>query len=479
MEIMTDVDGMTSTSILMKLFHEKLNYPVKYYIPNRLNEGYGLRNYGIDRVSERGCDLIITVDCGITSVEEVEYAKSLGIDVVASDHHKPKEVLPDACAVINPHRHDCEYPNKNLAGCGVAYKLACALYPKLTTDDDWEEYLSIVAFGSIADVVSLTGENRIFAYYGCRNMGETSNIGLKTLIKRSGINDSKITAGQVGFTIAPKLNATGRLGESDLGVRLLTTKDEMEAFEISKELIELNKERQDIENEIIEKAVELIESDKSISDRNILIVANEGWHTGILGIATSKICDKYNKPTILMTIENGMCKGSARSIPEFNMFESLQSCDELMDKWGGHPMAAGLSLKHENLNKLTERLSDISSTLSEEDLMKKLKVDYVLQQKDINESLINELLLFEPYGIGNPTPQFALANKLITGKRTIGKNNNHCKLNLKNGMNAICFGNTLNDVNCLDKLDILGQLSLNEFRGEKTIQILIKDYKKR
>lgn len=480
MGTMTDVDGITSTSILIKTFTEKLNYPVQYYIPNRLNEGYGMREFGIDTCKELGCTLIITVDNGITSVSEVEYARSLGIDVVVTDHHECQSEIPNACAVINPKQHDCKYPNENLAGCGVAFKLACALYPNLLTDNDYLDYLNLVAFGSVADVVPIIDENRIFTYFGTLSMGNSGLIGLKTLISLSGIDDLKISAGQIGFNIAPKINATGRIGEPRLGVELFITKDPMIALEISKKLIELNNERQEIENRIIEEAFNEIESNLEYFESNVLVVAMEGWHTGILGIATSKICEKYNKPTILLSIEDGLCKGSARSIPEFDMFGALCECKEYMFKFGGHPMACGMTFELSQLETIKAKLKTISNSLTEYDLSKKLKVDCELLTGETSFKLIKELDLLEPHGVGNPNPQFLSSGLSIYDKIIIGKNKNHTKLILdRNGaqITSLLFNSTLDEFKINDKIDAVVNLNINEFRGKRTIQYMIKDVK--
>jgi len=472
-----DVDGITSTSILVKLFREKINYPVEYYLPDRHKEGYGLSKGAIDILSMMGANLIITVDCGISAVEEVGYANSLGIEIIISDHHEPQDVLPKGI-VIDPKQKGCKYPNKNLAGCGVAFKLACALYPDLIYEDDFDEYLNIVAFGSIADVVPLKDENRTIAYYGCRDMGNTTNLGLSTLIKKSDIKDSKITAGQVGFNLAPKINAIGRVSKADLGVELFLTKDLDEAERIVDELIFQNERRKEIESGMIDQAIEIIENDESLKNGKIIFLARDDWNTGVIGITASKICEKYYKPVILLSInKKGICKGSGRSIPSFSIFNPLMEAKPLLIGGGGHPVACGLSFDVEKLDEIKAIFEKHAKILTDEDLKKVIKVDSTISEKDINVKLFDDISLLEPFGIGNPTPVFELDNQYINSKRLLGKLQNHCKIISSSKFDILAFNSTLDGVETKSIIDIVGNISINEFRGEITPQLLLRDWR--
>lgn len=474
-----DVDGITSTTVMLKVFKERLKYnSVDYYIPNRLKEGYGLSKQAIDIMQMFGTDLIITVDNGISAVKEVEYAKSLGIDIITSDHHSPQSKLPE-CIIVNPKHPDCTYPNKELAGCGVAFKIACALDPTLVESDELSEYLNIVAFGSIADVVTLTGENRVIAYNGCLEMGLSKNLGLRKLIEKSDIKDVKITAGQVGFNLAPKINAIGRVGKADLGVELFMSKDESDVERLVDELIYQNQKRQEIENLMIDQAIDTIESSEELKNGKILIIAKDDWHDGIIGIAASKICDKYHKPTILISInKEGICKGSARSIKGFSVFEAVCSVDDLMMSHGGHTMASGLKLHKDNLGEFIRRVTEYANENITDDMLKKqINVDCVLSENDLTLELAESISLLEPFGVGNFTPIFEIDNQTVASKQLLGKLQNHCKLKTNNKFDILAFNETLDNVGLYDTLDIVGNISINEFRGNKSVQLIARDWR--
>jgi single-stranded-DNA-specific exonuclease len=474
---MIDVDGITSTSVILKVFREKLNYPIEYYLPNRYTEGYGLSNGAIDVLNMLGVEFIITVDCGVSAVKEVEYAKSLGMEIIVSDHHMLSKEIPD-CIIVNPHQSDCNYPNKNLAGCGVALKIACALYPNLINESDFEEYLNIVAFGSIADVVPLVDENRIIAYYGCKDMGNTTNVGLQTLIEKSNILNPKITAGQVGFTLAPKINAIGRVGKADLGVELFTTNSKEEAEKIVDELIYQNELRQQIEGKMIEQAIEVIENDESLKNGKLIFIAKSDWHTGVIGIAASKICEKYNKPTILLSInKEGICKGSGRSISCFSIFEPLMDAKPLLINGGGHDVALGMSFHLDNLNEIKCIFERHAEVLTEEDLKKVVKIDVEVNEDEITLNLCDEIGKLEPFGVGNPTPQFMVSNISVSQNQLLGKLKNHTKIKTNNNLDIMIFNSVLEDVKRGDKLDFVGNLSVNDFRGQQTAQFLARDWR--
>lgn len=477
-----DVDGITSISVVLKTF-EALGYPIQYYIPNRLEEGYGIGKTGLDRIAEKGGQLIISVDCGITAVNEVEYAKSLGLDFIISDHHECQSQIPDAVAVINPKQHDCSYPYDMLAGVGVAFKLCQALIPDMDKRELlFKELLSIVALGTVADIAPVNGENRILVKHGIDSMKDAYNVGLRKLIEASGIKNKKITTGHIGFRLGPRINATGRVGEPGLGVELLMTSNPQEAEKIAKELSDLNDERQEIERLILGEAIELIESDASYKEDRVLVVAKEGWHTGIVGIVASKICERYYKPVILLRIEDGIAKGSARSIPEFSIFTGLQKASVHLEGFGGHELAAGMSLKADNIKLLRQAINAYAETvLTEFDMIPKIKVDTELESKDVNYQLLDDIEKMEPFGIGNPKPVFAYNHMILDQKRTMGKNREHIKLMTHDGnrvFESVGFHMDMPEgLQSGSIIDLAFQVDRNEFNGVTSLQFLLKDYR--
>jgi single-stranded-DNA-specific exonuclease len=401
---------------------------------------------------------------------------NIGKPRVRRHHEEQTDKLPDTI-VVNPHQTGCSYPNKDLAGCGVAFKLACALDGSLEYSDEFEEFLNIVALGSIADVVPLLGENRIIAKLGCDTMGITNNKGLYHLIKKCGIDNAKISAGQVGFSIAPNINAIGRVGKADLGVELLMAETDEDAERLADELIYYNKVRQETENLMIEQAIETIENDEGLKNGKILILAKRDWHSGIVGIAASKICEKYNKPTILLTINSkNVCVGSARSIPAFNIFDALSTCDDLMLKWGGHPVAAGMSIGLNNLGEFIRRMRLQADSLTDEDLLKITKIDLMVKDSDITLELADTISMLEPFGVGNPTAVVGVENQTVFSKQLIGKLKNHSKFKTPH-FDVLCFNDTLDDLMDGDEIHIAGNIQVNEFRGNKSVQLLMRDWK--
>ena len=399
-----DVDGVSSTSILC-IYFDSIGYPVKYYIPNRLEEGYGINEDAIRTLKEQECDLIISVDCGITSIKEVELANELGIDVIITDHHEVQDEIPNAYAVINPKQEQCQYPFDMLCGCGVAFKIIQALTPKDEFKKSMYKYLEIVTLATICDIVPLVDENRIIVKNGLRLMKDGENIGLRELINVCGIESDKIGSSHIGFSIGPRINASGRLGYSYLGVELFTTKSREEAMEIASLLEEKNNERQMIEAKMYHEAEEIILSDKNYESDKVLVIAKEGWQHGVIGIVASKLTEKYYKPTILLTIEDNEATGSARSIKGFSIFETLCSCSELLNKFGGHEQAAGLSMDSKNIDVLRKKVNEIANyKLTEEDMIENISVEFELNENAIDFNLIEELHSLEPFGMSNPSP---------------------------------------------------------------------------
>lgn len=474
-----DVDGVTSTSLL-KLFLAECGVNPNFYIPNRFTEGYGINNEAVRKIKEAGGDLIISVDCGITSIEQVKECNELGMDIIITDHHECQDDLPDAVAVINPKRPDSQYPFNNLAGVGVALKVVQAIAIQRDIKINYEKYLPIVAFGTVADIVSIRGENRIIVKHGLQMMSNNLNKGLKALIKECGLEDKSITSGHVGYMLAPRINACGRLDSADYGVELLTCNDDIRTKEIAKLLNDENLKRQDIEAEILDKALEIIQGDKNYEKERVLIVQSEGWNHGVIGIVSSRLTEKFYKPSVVISLEDNKGRGSARSIKNFDMFKNLSKCKSLFEKFGGHEQAAGLSIDKANIGQFRKLINEIADDeLAFEDLVPEVKVDKELEFDEINVSNINELKLLEPFGMGNSSPVFMVKNAKIVDVRTIGKEGKHLKilLDLDNRtIDALYFnkGDLLETLLTKRKIDVLFTMNVNEFRGVVKPQLIVK-----
>jgi len=478
-----DVDGITSITTMLKYF-EQIGYEVDFYIPNRLEEGYGISKAGLDKIKDKQCTLVISVDTGITAVAEVEYANSLDMDVIITDHHTCQEEMPDAVEVINPKRPDCNYPYDMLAGVGIAFKIVQALMSEEEFKANYLNYVDVVAFGTIADIAPLNDENRIIAKFGLQQLTETTNIGLRALIEVSELEGKKITAGHIGFVLAPKINAAGRIGQPELGVELLTTKSEARAKVLAAELAALNKERQEIEANIVAEVDEYIQKNVKLDEKRILVVSGPNWHTGVIGIVASKISEKYYKPTIILDDNGEVAKGSARSVGDFNVFKAMDHCKDLFDKFGGHKQAAGVSLKSENVSAFDEKINAYAfEVMTELDLIPQVSIDYDLSSRDINHDLMDELSLLEPHGVGNSKPSFGYRGLNVDSVKIIGKDRTHLKLLVHDGKrvyDALGFGmaEVYGDINPKEKLDMVIALDKNVFRGVETIQFMINDVRR-
>ncbi|GEM_PF-25779 len=477
-----DVDGISSTSIMIKYFNS-INHPATYYIPNRMEEGYGLNKDAIEKISINGTRLIITVDCGITSVEEVKFANSLGIDTIITDHHECQNVLPDAYGIINPKQKDCSYPFDKICGCGLAFKLIQALTPAEVFKTSIYDYLDIVAIATVADVVSLTDENRVIVKNGLEYISESINPGIQALLKVCGFEDRRLNAGNIAFGLAPRINAAGRISSADAGVQLFTATDVNQANKIAQLLNEENRYRQEIEMNILNEAIDIIERSPGYASDNILIIYNEGWHPGVIGIVASRIVEKYYKPTVILGVEEGIAKGSARSIPGFDLFDAMNKCKDLFIKFGGHEQAAGLSINVENIEVFRQQINLIAKqTLTEEDLIPKVFYDDILKIEDISEQLIDEIQQLEPFGMGNSAPKFISQGLRTVDIRGIGVDKKHIKLKFEfseNYIDGIGFG--LGDFQQLielnDEIDIVFSPEYNVYNGNRKLQFNIKDIK--
>ena len=474
-----DVDGITSTTVLKKYLQERGGI-VNTYIPNRLNEGYGLNKEAIKKIKEMGTDLIITVDCGISGIEEVKYAKELGIEVIVTDHHEVGEVLPDALAVIDAKRKDNTYPFNLLAGVGVVFKVIQAISIKLNLKaEEYLKYLDLVCVGTISDIVPLEGENRTIAKLGLMLIRVTKNLGLRELIKSSGYKE--IDSNTISFGVAPRINACGRMGHEEEALKLFLAETKEEALEVTKKLNEYNTLRQNTEKAIYEDAVSKIEKE-NIENKNSIVVGGYNWHHGVIGIVSSKVTEKYYKPSILLCFEDGIAKGSGRSIQGFDLYEGLTKCSEFLDKFGGHAMAVGLTLIKENFENFKDKFEKIAEEANIKEMVPTIYIDEEIKLKDISMDLVKSLSVLEPFGEANKVPLFLIKNLKIDSIRALSEGR-HLKLSLRDEsvvINAIGFdiGNLAEEYKIGDKIDVVGTLEINSFNGFSSIQINIKDIRK-
>ncbi|PTX55350.1 exonuclease RecJ [Melghirimyces profundicolus] len=470
-----DADGVSSTSLMMKVF-QSLDAHVDYYIPNRFTEGYGLNEGALIQAKEAGIDLVVSVDTGISAAAEAEIAKELDLDLIVTDHHEPPDVLPDAYAVINPKKPGCSYPFDMLAGVGVAFKLAQALLGRFP-----EELLEIAALGTIADLVPLVDENRVLTALGLEQMNRRQNVGLSALMEVSGV-DGDVGAGHVGFSLGPRINAGGRLDTAETAVELLLTEDPEEARTMAEELDRMNRERQKLVEEIAQEACAMVEAEPD-KHRRFIVVAAPGWNVGVIGIVASRLVEKYYRPTIVLGIdeETGMAKGSARSITGLDMYRALTECADLLPHFGGHEMAAGMSLPREHLPDLHKRLDRVvGERLSQEDYIPLSKVEADLGVADVDVKLVEELERLAPFGMGNPTPRFRLKGAQLSKLQRIGREKNHLKFLLEDQertLEAIGFrlGELAEEIAPSARPELLGELSINEWNNRRFPQLMVRD----
>ena len=473
-----DVDGITSITVLKKFLEER-NLQVGEYIPNRLNEGYGLNKEAVKKIAEQGYKLIITVDCGISCIEEIKYATELGLEVIVTDHHEPAEELPKCLAVVDAKRKDNQYPFNQLAGVGVVFKLIQAISIKLNLDNkEYLKYLDIVCVGTISDIVPLVDENRVITKLGLKLVPISKNIGLRTLLASTGYKEVNSTT--ISFGIAPRINACGRMGEEKEALKLFLTNDLHEAKEITAKLNNYNLERQETEKRIFKQALEQIENGEK--DKSCIVLGQEGWHHGIIGIVASKVTDIYFKPSILICFEGEEGKGSGRSIPGFNLHDAVMNCDTYVEKFGGHSMAIGINVKRENFEKFKKEFEEYTQNSHISDIIPIIQIDKQVDIKKINIQDVNELKLLEPYGEGNKMPVFLIKNLKILSIRSLSEGKHiKLKLGIDNYMiDAIGFnmGEVVDKYLIGDKVDIVGSLEINQFGGNENIQVNLKDLRK-
>lgn len=476
-----DVDGITSTVLLTDVL-ERLGANCQYYIPNRLTEGYGLNSEVIQGLADDGCKLIVTVDCGISSFEEVCFAGQKGIEVIITDHHEPPEVLPEALAIINPKQEDCPYSFKDLAGVGVAFKLAHALMKERGKAEEVFGFLDVVALGTIADLVPLQGENRILVKKGLPLISDGGRAGLRALLEIAGLKGQEVDSTNVAFALAPRLNAAGRISDAKEGVQLLKEEDFEVALDIAKALDRANRERQAIEAVIYAEAVEAIESANTMHDK-VLVVAGSDWHLGVIGIVASKLVNRYYRPVVLLSVDGERAKGSARSIPGFHLFRALQLNKELLIKYGGHSQAAGLTLEVGRVQDLRRALNEYAEDiLTEELLIEQINVDSELDFSEVSKELYYQIMQLAPFGCANPSPLLASRSAGVVEYRPVGSDGKHLKLRVAKEnylMEAIGFNlaDCCEYVDLGQKVDLVFELQKNQWKGRTTLQLNVKDIK--
>ncbi|WP_099362030.1 single-stranded-DNA-specific exonuclease RecJ [Fredinandcohnia onubensis] len=472
-----DADGVSSTTVMVTALKEK-GANVEFYIPNRFTEGYGPNETAFRWAKSEGISLIITVDTGISALHEAEVAKELGIDLIITDHHEVGPELPVATAIIHPRKPNSQYPFKELAGVGVAFKVAHALRGEVPTD-----LLDVAVIGTIADLVPLTGENRLLAKKGIRALQNTKRPGLRALLKKAKIESNDISEETVGFAIGPRINAVGRLQSADPAVDLLLTNDLEEAAYIADEIDELNKERQQLVNQMTQEAIQEVEGNFPPSSNSVLVIAREGWNPGVIGIVASRLVDRFYRPTIVLSIDSqkGLAKGSARSIEGFNLYESLSTCRDILPHFGGHPMAAGMTLKVEDVADLRNRLNTIANeVLTPEDFQPITTVDAVCSIQDVSIETILELNKLAPFGMGNPKPTVQINDVEINSLRRIGSDQSHLKIVLQEDQIALDgvgfgLGHTVDGISPLSKVSVIGELSINEWNNNRKPQMMLQD----
>ncbi len=481
-----DADGITATSLLVRFFQD-IGKKAEYHIPRRLEEGYGITIGALEKIKAAGASLVVTVDCGISSVTELRVARAMGLDVIITDHHEPPETIPEALAVVNPRLPGCEYPFKGLAGVGIALKLVQAINAGLAGKDkagpgldvSLLKYLEIVGLGTVADVVPLRGENRILVKHGLKVLKESGRAGIQKLKEVALVREDNLSVGTIGYQMAPRLNASGRLGEAGAGVRLLLTDDPEEATEIAHDLEAMNRERQEIEEKILDDARSMIVCAPDYNYCSIVLHSSE-WHQGVIGIVASRLVEEFYRPTILVSMAGETGKGSARGIPGYNLYQGLERCRDLLEAFGGHKFAAGLSLKKENFGRFKEKFEEaVKNTLTPEDFVPWLRIDSEVRLKDLDWKVYSEIKSVSPFGPANPEPVFESGPLQVMYPKIVGKNHVRMKLSQDGfAMNSIAFnmGERYQGL-AMKKVFINAAfaLSASEWQGESTLQLNVRD----
>ncbi len=481
-----DVDGTTAVAMMYSFLKERYSNVI-YYIPDRYKEGYGLSLKGLDFAYENNCKVVITLDCGIKAVEKVKYARTKGLDVIICDHHYPGDEIPKATAVLDPKQPSCSYPYKDLSGCGVGFKLIQA-YSRVHAIpfDAIAHYLDLVAVSIASDIVPITGENRVLAYFGLKRLNDSPRTGLKEIIRESEVS-KELTVEDIVFKLGPRINAAGRMETGSKAVDLLVSDDIKLAAEISKEISNFNIERRTVDRTITTEAMRMISEDLRNVNARTTVLYNPAWKKGVIGIVASRLIETYYRPTVILTESNGFATGSARSVQGYDLYQAIEACSDLLESFGGHMFAAGLTMKKENIGKFKERFEEyVNNTISEDQLVPRIFIDTELSFSEINEEYFKILSKFQPFGPDNMSPLFLSKNVIDSGMgRMVGSSGEHLKLDLCQEsagtkiLPAIAFGqaNHFDHIKTGKPVDICYSVEINEFRGNRTLQLNIRDIK--
>ena len=484
-----DVDGTTSVALMYSFLKPRIK-DIEYYIPDRYSEGYGISPKSIDYAIDNGYTLIVALDCGIKAVEKIANAKERGLDYIICDHHNPGDEVPPAVAVLDPKQKDCDYPYKELSGCGVGFKLAQAFCQK--NDIEQEEIydlLDLLVVSIASDIVPIRGENRVLAYYGLKKLNSNPGIGLQTIINLAGIADTEITISDIVFKIGPRLNASGRIEHGKTSVQILVEDDEEKSELIGKEIDSFNEIRKTLDRDITQDALDMVEKSVALQEMNSTVLYNRDWHKGVVGIVASRVTEKYYCPTIILTESNGLATGSARSVRGFDLYEAIGQCSDLLESYGGHMYAAGLTMKIENIPEFRKRFEKIvTNQITDLQQIQTIEIDAKIPLSEITQRFYRILKQFAPFGPGNMTPVFVTEDVFDAGtSRLVGKNQEHLKLDLvEPDVNSGIFpGIAFNQSEAYDLItsglpfDVCYSITENEYRGKTNLQLFLKDIKKR
>jgi single-stranded-DNA-specific exonuclease len=481
-----DVDGTTSVALVYSFLVSYFKN-IDFYIPNRYEEGYGISYTGIDSFAEKQCTLVIALDCGIKAVEKIEYAKEKGIDFIICDHHTPGDTLPDAAACLDPKREDCDYPDENLSGCGVGFKFLQAFCQYRGIDyHNIYEYLDLVAVSIASDIVPITGENRVLAYYGLQKLNANPGIGLKHIIKVAGMQGRELTISDIVFKIGPRINAAGRIDSGRDTVELLIAKNEEIASSMSIEMDKCNDTRKGFDRDITQQALDLIAGNEELKSKKSTVLYEPEWHKGVIGIVASRLTETYYRPTVILTESKGFATGSARSVEGFDLYKAIDSCSDLLENFGGHMYAAGLTMRIENIPEFKRRFETyVEENITAEQLIPQIDVDEEIGLKDINDKFFRILKQFRPFGPGNLKPVFVTKRVFDYGtSKRVGKDQDHLKVELieeksgsiKQGI-AFSMGEKLDKLQTGEPFDICYTIEENIYNGRSTLQMMLKDIK--
>jgi single-stranded-DNA-specific exonuclease len=479
-----DVDGTTAVALMYSFLKQQYSN-VLYYIPDRYKEGYGVSYIGLDFAHDNNCKLVITLDCGIKAVEKVKYARSKGLDVIICDHHYPGDEIPKATAVLDPKQPFCSYPYKELSGCGVGFKLIQAFARVHGIPfDDIAQYLDLVAVSIASDIVPITGENRVLAYYGLKHLNESPRTGLREIIKESEVH-KELSVEDIVFKIGPRINAAGRMETGSKAVDLLVSNDSKLAAEISREISSFNTERRSVDRTITSEAMRMISEDPRSVNARTTVLYNPLWRKGVIGIVASRLIETYYRPTVILTESNGFATGSARSVPGYDLYQAIEACSDLLESFGGHMFAAGLTLKKDNIQPFKDKFENyVNNTITEEQLVPQIMIDEELSFSEINEDFYIGLNHFQPFGPENMSPVFVSTHVFDSGAgRMVGSSGEHLKLDLcqestgTKTFPAIAFGqaNHFEYIKSGKPFDVCYSIEINEFRGIKNLQLNVKD----